>query len=201
MIRRLLPAISVLSLLLCVSAVGVLVRSYRVEDEPTFVTSGHTFVQLTTRHGQFSLDVVKDWPDRCRAWYTGDPYDEFGPMYGLATNLYTQTERAGVTLISGSFFIAIRKGQAAIRSHAYQNNDVYFASDVIVNRRGFELRVPLGYCAALFAAIPFSWALLLRVSALRDRRRKNERRCVACGYDIRASKDRCPECGTPIPTE
>ena len=64
--------------------------------------------------------------------------------------------------------------------------------------------VPDGYIGVL---IPFWFiiAVLLLQPTLfvfRYRRRQQQMdegpRCAKCGYDIRASKDRCPECGTPI---
>jgi len=52
--------------------------------------------------------------------------------------------------------------------------------------------IPLIYPALLLAVPPAAW---LAVS-LRRRRRLRAGRCRQCGYDLRASPDRCPECGT-----
>lgn len=45
----------------------------------------------------------------------------------------------------------------------------------------------------LLPAVRVTWVVVRR-------KRRRAGACVTCGYDLRASKDRCPECGTPIPT-
>jgi hypothetical protein len=47
------------------------------------------------------------------------------------------------------------------------------------------------------AALPLTRSL---VRVIR-RPRSDHPTCRSCGYDLRASKDRCPECGTPIPPQ
>lgn len=54
------------------------------------------------------------------------------------------------------------------------------------------LRVPCWFLAALLSAMPALWLNRLRNA----RRAKGLGLCPACGYDLRASPDRCPECGT-----
>ncbi|HYE18118.1 MAG TPA: hypothetical protein VEA69_06725 [Tepidisphaeraceae bacterium] len=54
------------------------------------------------------------------------------------------------------------------------------------------------YVGAAFAA----WAVVavgLRLLASRRARRAGGRVCARCGYDLRASRGRCPECGALTP--
>jgi hypothetical protein len=56
----------------------------------------------------------------------------------------------------------------------------------------FDIVITDWFFALLFAILP---ALHLR-GMLRARRRHRAGLCRKCGYDLRATPDRCPECGT-----
>jgi hypothetical protein len=53
--------------------------------------------------------------------------------------------------------------------------------------------------AIVITAGLFATSLALSRKETRAEARMNMGLCPKCGYDLRASNDRCPECGTPIP--
>ena len=52
--------------------------------------------------------------------------------------------------------------------------------------------IPLLYFAAVLAVPPLAWL----VRSLRGWRRAGAGACARCGYDLRGTPERCPECGT-----
>lgn len=56
----------------------------------------------------------------------------------------------------------------------------------------WTLRVPLFYLWLLGAVLPSAWATVYA------RRSRKLGMCRRCGYDLRATPDGCPECGTPV---
>ncbi len=58
-----------------------------------------------------------------------------------------------------------------------------------------HVMIPAWFVALIAVPLPIVWVR----SRLRNWRRQRAGLCLTCGYDLRASQDRCPECGTAIP--
>ena len=52
--------------------------------------------------------------------------------------------------------------------------------------------IPYWFPAVIAAGLPVIW---LALAGRRHRRRRRMGCCPRCGYDLRATPDRCPECG------
>jgi hypothetical protein len=112
MLRRLYTAAWVTSLLLCLGTIAFWVRSYRVQDQPTYLRKGRPSVQITSRSGLFWIDVVADWPDDCKAWVSGKPEENLGPFYCPSPGMSSSWERCGIRVINGYFSVAMRHGDS-----------------------------------------------------------------------------------------
>jgi hypothetical protein len=92
----------------------------------------------------------------------------------------------------GGFWTSYPRG--AIRNQlAAAANRWGFGRDSYRGRGGHweQILFPAWLPTTLFAALPLARGALF----VRRRRRIREGHCKICGYDLRATPDRCPECG------
>ncbi|CAN5391259.1 hypothetical protein BH09PLA1_BH09PLA1_12800 [soil metagenome] len=87
------------------------------------------------------------------------------------------------------------QGNGYFRSPATPSRDSWYAWIARVDESIFLVGVP--YWCILLLCVPFPAAWVLRRRKIAKRRIAGQ--CLTCGYDLRATSDRCPECGTPAP--
>jgi hypothetical protein len=77
------------------------------------------------------------------------------------------------------------------RYYKLRSEDFFLGFGVEIHPDGLFLASPHWFLALLFAILP---ALYLR-ALIRSRRLHRISLCPRCGYDLRATPNRCPECG------
>ena len=187
MTRRLFTLCSALSLLLCAAVVMLWVRSYSrsgVLQRESEDNTGDGYVRLSIGvwDGRVFLGRVNRYPDASLGDFRSAPAWtlDTGSSHSPDDWGYGWRRPSGP---DGSSVIGV----------AYERID----PGPMWAMRARTVRVPCSYVALLLSVAPALW---LRSWHRRRRvlRRRRLQRCPSCGYDLRATPGRCPECGTAV---
>jgi hypothetical protein len=209
-IRRLFTLLSALALLLCVATCWLWVRqSNSRNDRFTVVEPGvgylavYSHVQPAEEAPSFDVHLIYRWPadvlHRGVAWDAWSP-GAMSPSYPPCFYPYEPPRVAGWSGLS------VRRLRVSVNLRADEtvlcnepgDDDAGF--DVgPVNHSGklssWRLHATFPWAVGAFAVLPVTRVALAAVHFRRRRVRRMTNGCVHCGYDLRASPDRCPECG------
>jgi hypothetical protein len=192
--RLLLHSSTVLSLLLCVATVALWVRSHRRWDEYVRTTEYVWEADPTKESDEFT-----SWLGSTAGYaYVGRLHARTHFWDGLPPGTHKRREW-NVDAPGSRTLIDLYGWQWA--GHPNGSGDLpplwsvagirYTAVGPDASQGMYELRVPFAWLTAMTALLP-CW----RLARWRMRsRRARQGGCPTCGYDLRATPNRCPECG------
>jgi hypothetical protein len=176
LVRLLFTLAAIVSALLCLASAALWVRSYWRYDEvawsrqsPFGPPGENTNISVVSESGQIAMNYQH---------------------YGWLTNITIDGTPVGppLTRTQWTTMTAIRRRYSGMTTFGFAHGEIVRAD--LVSR---NVLIPHWSLFAVTAPLPVVAVLLRR------RRRRRELvaagRCHACGYDLRATPDRCPECG------
>jgi hypothetical protein len=177
--RHMFTVGSALSLLLLIATCTLWVRSNWCSDH-LFWWSPNGYYVLGTARGHFTVQL--------------NP----GDVSGHSTKQHRMEYKRMSTWAAPSSAQAYNYLNPAVRFSTYELAGMGL---YIVHGRSSMSSVtgvlPFWIVAASSAVLPVGWT----VQWFRSRRRRKVGVCATCGYDLRATPDRCPECGTAATPE
>jgi hypothetical protein len=188
--RMLLDAATVLSLVLFVATAALWVRSHRQGDR-------WARLQYVPRVGNYWQQVFSHWG--VVVWAAEEPqrriYEEGGP--GLGWHHLAWEAAPGNPVIPKLLWRPTRLEQWGFAYHRERQIELEALGDwPIVPHDVFA--APYWFIVLLFGVAP-ALAAIRWSRGYKSRKRSRQGRCLACGYDLRATLGRCPECGATAP--
>ena len=177
--RRLASFFSLVSLMLCVLVAGSWLASYA---NVTFLSSRGILHVVRVppdraNPNRISVDVERWVDDDSVRLMIGQHVDE-----GMRMNYQPLRETPPTWAATGVRFW---------NAQGFTRRPPQAPSPVTVQ----ILAVSYGWLAAAAAVYPVVHLVRQAVRVSRERRRRRQNRCAACGYDLRATPGACPECG------
>ena len=181
LLHILLSVVTVISLLLLAATFTAAVRSYFVADGFSWTT--HDAAIYSLKWDRARLNLVKATSDPSAFVETPDSLAFEKPKAGFE---YTADEPGEPE--------AWGVGGLATPERTVHLLGIHYNAGKVIFLYARHLAIPMVYLAALFAVLPAGHFLRWR-RRHRARRRIGAQLCPTCGYDLRATPGRCPECG------
>jgi hypothetical protein len=172
MARRLFSIASVFSLLLCVATASLWIRSHWKSDDVWQFLPRRYFACASFSGTLLFFYEPEDYPAYPVGWaYTNEPTMRFPNRDVTPDGTYHRFAWLGFGYDPDYSIMTFRGGHT-----------------------GYRLYLPHWLFCLIFLIMPVTWFR----RRWRDRWLKREGHCRVCGYDLRASEGRCPECRTAI---
>jgi hypothetical protein len=201
--------LSVLSALLLVLAAAAWPRTLRIDDRVTYVTRGYTAVEFGTGPSRLDFTLSRGCPPAAPESFPSD-FLRWRPGWSRESipwnsqRTYSRSTPPANPLLDDSITTEAFVMNYCWTSPAHEflgtgwESRAWTVGPPMYVRPGTahltRVVLPLWLVTIACAVLPALWIYKRAVR----RRRNRDGHCPACGYDLRASKDRCPECGKPI---